>query len=78
MLLLSFKEYVSAFDNNNYQQLFLDYMRNGGMPGNINILKSKFQSHTLIFISHRVSEVQGIVNRVIEMDLGNIIKDSEV
>lgn len=40
MLPLSFKEYVSAFDNNNYQQLFLDYMRNGGMPGNINILKS--------------------------------------
>ena len=31
---------MSAFDNNNYQQLFLDYMRNGGMPGNINILKS--------------------------------------
>ena len=40
MLPLSFKEYVSAFDNNNYQQLFLDYMRNGGMPGNINILTS--------------------------------------
>ena len=40
MLPLSFKEYVSAFDNNNYQQLFLDYIRNGGMPGNINILKS--------------------------------------
>lgn len=40
MLPLSFKEYVSAFGNNNYQQLFLDYMRNGGMPGNINILKS--------------------------------------
>ena len=40
MLPLSFKEYVSVFDNNNYQQLFLDYMRNGGMPGNINILKS--------------------------------------
>lgn len=40
MLPLSFKEYVSAFDNNNYQQLFLDYMRNGEMPGNINILKS--------------------------------------
>lgn len=44
----------------------------------INILKSKFQSHTLIFISHRISEVKGIVNRVVEMDLGNIIKDSEV
>lgn len=40
MLPLSFKEYVSAFDDNNYQQLFLNYMRNGGMPGNISILKS--------------------------------------
>ncbi len=41
MLPLSFKEYVSAFnDNTNYQQLFLDYMKNGGMPGNISILKS--------------------------------------
>jgi hypothetical protein len=40
MLPLSFKEYVSAFDNNNYQQLFLEYMKNGGMPGNITILKS--------------------------------------
>ncbi len=41
MLPLSFKEYVSAFaDNTNYQQLFLDYMRVGGMPGNINILKT--------------------------------------
>ena len=39
MLPLSFKEYVSAFDNNDYQQLFLDYMRIGGMPGNINIVK---------------------------------------
>ena len=40
MLPLSFREYISAFDSNNYQQLFLEYMRNGGMPGNINILKS--------------------------------------
>ena len=40
MLPLSFKEYVSAFDDNNYQQLFLNYMKNGGMPGNINILKT--------------------------------------
>lgn len=41
MLPLSFKEYISAFkDNNNYQQLFLDYMRVGGMPGNIAILKT--------------------------------------
>ena len=40
MLPLSFKEYVSAFDDNNYQQLFLNYMKNGGMPGNISIIKS--------------------------------------
>ena len=40
MLPLSFKEYISAFDDKNYQQLFLDYMRNGGMPGCIDILKN--------------------------------------
>jgi predicted AAA+ superfamily ATPase len=40
MLPLSFKEYVSAFDDKNYQHLFLDYMKNGGMPGNISILKT--------------------------------------
>ena len=42
MLPLSFKEYVTAFDGKNYQyqSLFLDYMRNGGMPGNISFLKS--------------------------------------
>ncbi len=40
MLPLSFKEYISAFDDNNYSKLFLDYMRNGSMPGSINILKS--------------------------------------
>lgn len=39
MLPLSFKEYVSAFpNNNNYYQLFLEYMRNGGMPGNLIII----------------------------------------
>ena len=40
MLPLSFKEYISAFQDKNYLQLFLDYMRNGGMPGCIDILKS--------------------------------------
>lgn len=41
MLPLSFKEYISAFDDNkNYHQLFLEYMKNGGMPENINILKT--------------------------------------
>ncbi len=42
MLPLSFKEYVSAFpSDNNYQALFLKYMRNGGMPGTISILDSE-------------------------------------
>ena len=40
MLPLSFKEYISAFEDTNYKQLFLNYMKNGGMPGNINILKT--------------------------------------
>ena len=41
MLPLSFKEYLSAFTDktkSNYEY-FLDYMRNGGMPGNISIIK---------------------------------------
>ena len=41
MLPLSFKEYISAFKgNNNYQQLFLEYMKNGDMPENIPLLKT--------------------------------------
>ena len=41
MLPLSFKEYLSAFDSheNSRYEYFLDYMSNGGMPGNIPILK---------------------------------------
>ncbi|MDD4375525.1 MAG: ATP-binding protein [Clostridia bacterium] len=40
MLPLSFKEYTTAFEDKNYHQLFLNYMKNGGMPGNIDILKT--------------------------------------
>ena len=40
MLPLSFKEYVTAFDDKDYYHLFLNYMKNGGMPGNIEVLKS--------------------------------------
>lgn len=41
MLPLSFKEYLSAFNNPDKSRYdyFLDYMRNGGMPGNISILQ---------------------------------------
>lgn len=42
MLPLSFKEYLSAFSNKNISvdRIFLEYMRNGGMPGNIGILET--------------------------------------
>lgn len=41
MLPLSFKEYLSAFNNKEKSryEYFLDYMKNGGMPGNIPILQ---------------------------------------
>ena len=41
MLPLSFKEYLSAFNNSDKSryEYFLDYMKNGGMPGNIPILQ---------------------------------------
>ncbi len=41
MLPLSFKEYLSAFNSSDKSryEYFLDYMRNGGMPGNISILQ---------------------------------------
>ncbi len=41
MLPLSFKEYLSAFNNSDKSryEYFLDYMRYGGMPGNIPILQ---------------------------------------
>ena len=42
MLPLSFKEYFTAFKNSNESKdrLFLEYMQNGGMPGNISILET--------------------------------------
>lgn len=42
MLPLSFKEYLSAFKevNESKDRLLLEYMKNGGMPGNISILET--------------------------------------
>lgn len=42
MLPLSFKEYLSAFKDKteSKDRLFLEYMKNGGMPGNISILET--------------------------------------
>ena len=45
MLPLSFREYSSTFKNDNYQQLFLDYMKNGGMPGSINIKSNEIDKY---------------------------------
>ena len=45
MLPLSFKEYISSFKSDNYQQLFLDYMKNGGMPGTINIESNQIDKY---------------------------------
>ena len=41
LLPLSFKEYLSAFNNSNKSRYehFLDYMKYGGMPGNMSILQ---------------------------------------
>ena len=41
MLPLSFKEYLSAFlsKEKSHYEYFLDYMRNGGLPGNIPIIQ---------------------------------------
>ncbi len=42
MLPLSFKEYLSVFSDKSVSvdRMFLNYMRNGGMPGNIGILET--------------------------------------
>lgn len=43
MLPLSFKEYIAAMYHNdtyNEQKVFLEYMKNGGLPGNISILQN--------------------------------------
>lgn len=40
MLPLSFKEYITAFEGIDRTKLFLNYMKNGGMPGAIEVAKS--------------------------------------
>ena len=44
----------------------------------LSLLAKNSQNKTLLFISHRIDEVQSLVNRVIEMDLGKIIKDKKM
>lgn len=79
MLPLSFKEYVSAFKNNsNYHQLFLDFMRNGGMPGNIEILKNNPNGLDNyldgIFSTVVYKDIMGRNNITDKMLLENVVK----
>lgn len=42
------------------------------------LLKEYFRQKSMIFISHRLDEIGGYIDRVIEMDLGKIIKDEMI
>ena len=44
----------------------------------LNLLRENFKEQSMIFISHRLSEVKGIVKRIVEIDLGRIVKDKVV
>ncbi|CZE49756.1 ABC transporter ATP-binding protein [Campylobacter geochelonis] len=41
-------------------------------------LLANSQGKTAVFISHRLSEMGGLINRVIEMDLAKVVKDEKV
>ncbi|MFV0481050.1 MAG: ATP-binding cassette domain-containing protein [Campylobacteraceae bacterium] len=43
-----------------------------------NIIKSFKEDRLLVFISHRVEELAGLVNRKIEMDLAKVVKDEKI
>lgn len=73
MLPLSFKEYVSAFsDNQNTQQLFLEYMQNGGMPGCIELIQSNPEN--------LVEYLDGIFSTIVYKDImiRNNINDKSI
>ena len=62
LLPLSFKEYLSAFDNSkSHYEYFLDYMKYGGMPGNIPILKDNPNSLDIY--------LEGIFNTIVYKDI---------
>ena len=59
LLPLSFKEYLSAFDNSkSHYEYFLDYMKYGGMPGNIPILPNSLDIY-----------LEGIFNTIVYKDI---------
>lgn len=57
MLPLSFKEYKLAFpEEKSEERLFLDYMKNGGLPGNVEIIKTN-PNNVLLYLDSILSTV---------------------
>ncbi len=61
MLPLSFKEFSLAFNNVDKQSLFLDYIKYGGMPGNLDYIKSNIDNLDLY--------LDGIFSSVVYKDI---------
>jgi len=80
MLPLSFKEYLLALERNNANEykLFLEYMRNGGLPGNISILKNNPNNLDIyldgIFSTIVYKDIMSRNNITDKMLLENILK----
>jgi len=43
-----------------------------------NLLTKVPQEHSTLFITHRVDEIEGLINRVVYMDLGKVVEDEMV
>lgn len=42
------------------------------------ILKAEAMDRTLLFVSHRIEELKELASRVIEMDLGKVVRDEKI
>lgn len=42
------------------------------------LLREFAMDKSLIFISHRIQEVEGLVERIVEMDLGKVVRDEKI
>lgn len=42
------------------------------------IVKEEAMGRTLLFVSHRTEELKGLASRVIEMDLGKVVRDEKI
>ena len=80
LLPLSFKEYLSAFDTKEKSryEYFLDYMKFGGMPGNISIIKDNLNDLDIylegIFSTIVYKDIMARNNITDKMLLENVLK----